>query len=265
MSGSCVNKRCLFFFFAAILLLLPWELSAKAESLNQTQYIYDYAELLTEEEVAELESLARKLGEERNTAFLVITANGTEGKDIVPFVEDFYDEQAPGYDQPHGNTAILTIDMQERDVYLAGFKKAEQYLDSGRLDRIRNKITPDLSEGQYYQAFSTFIYTAHQYMGYEPGVNPENLLFKWWFQLAAALLTAGIIVMIMGYRTGGRITVNARTYMDSSRSGVLNQYDHFVRKTVTKQKKPSSNSGGGGGGGGISRGGHSHSGSRGKF
>ncbi|WNS75409.1 TPM domain-containing protein [Bacillus sp. DTU_2020_1000418_1_SI_GHA_SEK_038] len=264
MSGSWVNKRGFFFLVAAFLLLLPWGVPAKADSLNQKQYIYDFAKLLTEEEVSELESLASELGKERNTAFLVITANGTEGKDIVQYVEDFYDEQAPGYDQPHGNTAILTIDMQERDVYLAGFKKAEQYLDNGRLDRIRNKITPDLSEGQYSRAFSGFIYTAHHYMGYEPGVNPENLLFKWWFQLAAALLTAAIIVMIMGYRSGGRVTVHAGTYMDSAKSGVLNKYDNFVRKTVTKQKKPSSKNSSGGGGG-ISSGGHSHSGSRGKF
>ena len=59
--------------------------------------------------------------------------------------------------RPHGNTALLIMDMQERDVYFAGFKKAEQYLDSGRLEMIRNKITPDLSEGEYFQAFSSFI------------------------------------------------------------------------------------------------------------
>ena len=64
-------------------------------------------------------------------------------------MQDFYDENAPGYDQPHGNTAILTLDMQNRDVYLAGFIKAEDYLDDSRLDLIRDKITPDLSSGNY--------------------------------------------------------------------------------------------------------------------
>jgi uncharacterized protein len=68
----------------------------------------------------------------------------------------------------------------------------------------------------------------------------------------------------MAYRAGGRVTVNARTYMDSQRSKVVDQYDNFVRQTVTKQKKPSNNTNSGGGGG-VTRGGHSHSGSRGKF
>ncbi|MFE8698668.1 TPM domain-containing protein [Cytobacillus sp. FJAT-53684] len=248
------------------MLLFPWGLSIQAESINQKQFIYDYAELLTEAEVEDLESLSSELSEQMNTAFMIITVNGTEGKDIVPYVEDFYDEYAPGYDQPHGNTAILTIDLEERDVYLAGFKKAEQYLDSARLDMIRNKITPDLSEGKYFQAFSGFINTAHDYMGYEPGVNPENILFKWWFQLAASVTIAGIVVALMAYRSGGRVTVGAQDYMNSKQSGVISKYDNYVRQTVTKQKKPSSNTNsGGGGGGGISRGGHSHSGSRGKF
>lgn len=264
MKANLGFKRGFLFFLTAFFLLVPWQ--AQAESMNQKQYIYDFANLLTKEESAELESLARELGEERNTAFLIITANGTDGKDIVPYVEDFYDEHAPGYDKPHGNTAILAIDMEERDVYLAGFKKAEEYLDDERLDMIRNKITPALSDAEYFQAFSTFIQTSYNYMGYKPGVNPENLLFKWWFQLAAAFIVAGIVVMLMAYRSGGRVTVNAATYMNSAQSGVLNKSDHFIRQTVTKQKKPSSNSGsGGGGGGGISRGGHSHSGSRGKF
>lgn len=264
MSRGCVHKRSLFFFLTALLLLLSWRIPVQAESVNQKQFIYDFAQLLTEEEVAELQSLSSELSKERNTSFMIITANGMDGKDIVQYVEDFYDEQAPGYNQPHGNTAILAIDMDTRDVYLAGFKKAEQYLDNGRMEQIRNKITPDLSEGQYFQAFSAFINTSYEYMEYEPGVNPENILFKWWFQLIASIVVAGVIVALMAFRTGGRITVNAQTYMNSNQSKVLNKYDNYVRQTVTKQRKPSNNTKSGGGGG-ITGGGHSHSGSRGKF
>nr|WP_245349921.1 TPM domain-containing protein [Cytobacillus eiseniae] len=266
VSGGKIKKQSLFFLLTIFILFVPWGISVNADSMNQKQYIYDYAELLSETEVEELESLSSELSEQMNTAFMVITVNGMDGKDIIPYVQDFYDEHAPGYDQPHGNTSILTIDLQTRDVYLAGFKKAEQYLDDARLDMVRNKITPDLSQGNYFQAFSVYIHTAHDYMGFKPGVNPENILFKWWFQLAVSLIVAGIIVALMAYRSGGRVTVSAQNYMNNNQSGILNKYDNYIRQTVTKQKKPSSNTkSGGGGGGGISRGGHSHSGSRGKF
>jgi len=280
-----------FLVLLMMLLVLPRGMpTAKAETFDRSQYIYDFAHLLTDEEAAELQQIASEHGEVRETAFIVITLDEPNGKDIVQYVEDFYDEHGPGYDQPHGNTAILAIDMSERDVYLAGFKKAEQYLDDSRLDLIREELTPDLSDGLYFNAFSTFINSAYEYMGndvgndsyadygsvgspqandhYEFADQPsENPLFHWWFQSIAALIIAGVVVTIMAYGAGGRATVNAQTYMDRSRSKVVNRYDNFVRQTVTKRKKPSNNSNriSGGGGGGVTMGGHSHSGSRGKF
>jgi uncharacterized protein len=163
----------------AMLLLLALGVSAYAESYPQKQLVYDYAKLLSVEESARLGASAASLGRERQTDFIVITLNGADGKDIVDYVEDFYDDMAPGYDKPHGNAAILAIDLQARDVYLAGFGIAETYLDDERLDRIRNKITPYLTEGRYYEAFSKYVSLSHDYMGYEPGVNPDNILFKW--------------------------------------------------------------------------------------
>lgn len=253
------------FFFSVIILFFLCGFQAQAASPHQKQYIYDDAHLLTNQERTELESLSRMLGEERQTAFLIMTFNGTNGKDIVKVVQDFYDREAPGYEGPHGNAAILAIDLKERDVYLAGFKKAKEYLDDQRLDQIRDRITPDLSAARYYQAFSIFITTSSDYMGYEPGVNPENIWFKWWFQLSASLIVASVTVGLMAYRSGGRVTVNAQTYMNRQQSKVVSQYDQYVRQTVTKQRKPSNNPRGGGGGGGLTGGGYSHSGSRGKF
>lgn len=257
-----LKKQCLLSFIMILMLVLPWAMPAKAAPLNQ--YLFDHAHLLTAKEAADLQSLSSKLGQERNTALLIITVNGTDGKTLQKYVEDFYDAEDPGYDKPHGNTAILAIDMQQRDVYLAGFQKAEQYLDGGRLDQIRHKITPDLSDGHYFQAFSAFIQTSYDYMGYEPGVNPENILFKWWVQLIAALVVAGVAVLLMVIRSGGRVTVNAQTYLDRNQSRVLSQYDQFVRETVTRTKKPENNTKSGGGGG-VTGGGYSHSGSGGKF
>lgn len=245
-----------------------WLLCAPQAALAESEYlVYDYADLLSDEEEEELESLAAELGAERETDFIIITLDGTDGVDIEDYVADFYDENAPGYDRPHGNAAILAIDLDRRDVFLAGFGDAETLLDADRLDKIRNKITPYLSEGEYYEAFTRYVELAHDYMGYRPGVNPDNILFKDWFQILVSLVVAGAAVGIMAMNTGGRVTVNARTYLDDKRSGVVSRRDHFVNKTVTKTKiqKSSSGGGGGGGGGGTTSGGRSYSSSRGKF
>lgn len=238
---------------------------------SSKERIYDFADLLTEEEKVELEKISDKYSAKRETDFIILTISDPEEKDIVDYMEDFYDDNGLGYDKPRGNTAVLTIDMKNRDVYLAGFSKAEKYLDDYRLDIIREKITQDLSEGNYYDAFYSFIKTSYQYMGIRPGVNPENILFKLWFQIIVSIGIAGISIGIMAYNSGGKTTVNATTYQDPTNSKIISRRDTYLRTDVTKHKKPSNKSSGsrspGGriGGGGISRGGHSHSGSRGKF
>lgn len=234
-------------------------------SASSKQRVYDDANLLTDAEIQQLEKVARESSENRETDFIILTVDDAK-KDIVKYMQDIYDEEAFGYNQSHGNAAILTIEMKTRDIYLAGFYKGEEYLDNERMDLIREKITPDLSSENYYRAFESFITIGDKYMGYRPGVNPENILFKWWFQIFISLGVAFVALGAMIRTSGGKVTTNARTYRDDHHSKVLRRKDQYLRKTVTKRRKPkSSSSGGSGGGGGRTSGGHSHSGSRGKF
>ncbi|MGG1519486.1 TPM domain-containing protein [Paenibacillus oryzisoli] len=240
--------------------------SAAAAAVESKNLIYDQANLLSQQEKAELNALANQYGTERETDIIIFTSMNQANQDVQRITEDFYDDQAPGYDKAHGNAVILTMDMKNRQVYLAGFAKAEDSLDSGRLDKIRKAISPDLTSGNYKKAFERYMTLAHTYMGFKPGVNPDNILFALWFQLGAAVIIGGVIVGIMVYRSGGRITVNRATYEDAGTSAVLEHADQYIRTTVTKSKITKNNGGGsGGGGGGVSRGGHSHSGSKGSF
>lgn len=251
-------------FFLIAYLMVP---ALMVQAADDKPLIFDEANLLSPEERDELNAMANEYGAERETDFMILTVDRVENDDYETWTENFYDEYAPGYDRRHGNTAILTIVLDTRDVHLEGYYKAEEYLDAGRLTKIRSKITPDLSKGNYKQAFEKYIKTAHRYMGFEPGVNPDNILFNIWFQLGSAAAIGAIAVGVMAYRSGGRVTVDRRTYEDTSTSRILNQEDRYIRTTVTKQKieRNTSSGSGGGGGGGVSSGGHSHSSSSGKF
>lgn len=254
------------FLLVAVWLAVPQLMAGAGAAEEYKQLIFDEAGLLTAEESAYLNTLANELGAERETDFIIYTSNNEANTDVLIMMQNFYDERAPGYDKPHGNAAILALDMRNREIQLGGFYLAEDYLDDGRMDKIRNHITPDLSNGDYGLAFEKFIETAHRYMGFEPGVNPDNILFKLWFQLLVAFGIGGTVVGTMAYNSGGRVTVQRQTYEDARNSGVLDKRDQYLRTTVTKKKiERSSGGGSGGGGGGVTGGGHSHSGSRGSF
>lgn len=237
--------------------------AAATSAAESKKLIYDQANLLRPQEEEALTRLARQYAPERQTDFIIYTTNNPEGRDVVKMTEDLYDRKAFGYNQPYGNAVILTMDMYNREIYLAGFGKAEQELNDSRLDKIRNKITPDLAAGNYGIAFEKYIELSYDYMGYKFGTTPDNLLFQLWFQLLVAAAIGGGIVWTMAYRSGGVITVSRATYEDSSVSGVLDSYDNYTHTTVSKRKIEKSSSSGGGGG--TSSGGHSHSGSRGSF
>ncbi|MEW4371001.1 TPM domain-containing protein [Paenibacillus kandeliae] len=272
---SQVGKRLLILLLFLTLLCtggmvgLPTLVHASGSSQTTTSnktLVYDAARLLTTEQKQEINKLANQYGALRQTDFVIYTTNNDDNLDVVKLTENLYDNKAFGYNQRYGSAAILTLDMRNRDIYLAGFGEAEQLLDDSRMDKIRNYITPDLSNGNYTAAFEKYIQRSYEYMGYRTGVNPDNLLFKFWFQAALALLIGIIVVWIMAYRSGGRVTVDRATYEDTSASSLLDHYDRYINTTVTKQKiEKSSSSSGGGGGGGTSSGGHSHSGSRGSF
>lgn len=244
------------------------------------QRIFDDANLLTEEEINQLEEFAEKASIKRETDFLILTINIKDGSNLTKYMEDFYDNNGPGFDQKHGNTAILGIDMENRDVELMGFYKAKEYLDNNRFNQIRQKITPHLSAGDYYKAFKLFIETSDQYMETlpivdsqpQPGtshkLDPDHVLFKLWFQIVISIAAAMLIVGAMAYNSDGKVTVNHKTYQNVETSKILERRDRYIRTTTTRRRRPQSNSGGGGsggGGGGRTSGGHSYSGSRGKF
>lgn len=233
------------------------------------QRIYDDANLLTDEEIADLEEKAAVYYDEWKTDFIVITSNDADGKFIERYMGDFTDELSDKFNRAEDNMVVLTMKMDNRDILVSSFGFGEEYIDDNRMDYIRNNITPDLSSGDYYEAYILFFELADSYLGVSPGINPHSIFFNLYFQIIVAVGLAGIIVFLMAYSSGGRVTVTNNTYMDHKNTRVVGQHDRFIRKTVTKRKKPSNNNGGGGrsggGGGGITGGGRSYSGSRGKF
>lgn len=261
--------------YAALLLLLGLSVFIIMPAVHAAeggkQLIFDEAELLTADERTELNALANQYGAERETDIIVYTSSNEEGEDALQLTEDFYDERGPGYDKTHGNAVILTLDMKNRAIYLAGFYKAESYLDHERLDKIRAKISPALTNGEYAKAFRQYISTAYRYMDYAPGVNPDNVLFQLWFQVGISVVFGVIVVSMMVRHREGRIEVSRYTYQDFDSGGLIQHHDNYLRTTTTRTRITNSSGGSGGGGGGgrgggnVTGGGHSHSGSRGTF
>src|SRR5699024_6505612 len=127
---------------------------------------------------------------------------------IGDYMDDFYDNNAPGYEKPKGTAVLVGIDMASRDIVIDSFGEAEKKLDPDRLTAIREEITSDLSRGNYFDAFSDVIYLSDKYLKYKPGVDPTNPFYKTSVQFFAALILGGVIVGAMVFRMNPRMTTN---------------------------------------------------------
>lgn len=233
---------------------------------SEDQKVYDNASILTEDEVDQLEDLCKSYGKKGKLDIVIVTINDSDAGDCDIYLENMYDSIGFGYDKTKGDTAMIIVDMYTREVSIQGYGKAETYISSSRGDIIRGKITSDLTNGNYYDAFSKYIKLSSKYMKINPNFSPNNVLFQWWFQVLIPLLIGLITVSIMAFQSGGKITTNNSTYLDHNNANIKARRDDYIRTTITKVPKPKSDdNNNSGGGGGTSSGGSSHSTSRGSF
>ncbi|HSI66573.1 MAG TPA: TPM domain-containing protein [Planococcus sp. (in: firmicutes)] len=252
--------------FSTFLLALILSVIGAAGVLAQTdQHIFDNANLLTEPEKVQLEQFAADYSRESEVDFLFLTTTSTEGQAITGYMGDFFDDWA--VDNNQEDAVLLTIDMGNREVYLAGFGTAEARLDDQRIQRVLDRIMPYMAAADYGGAFEEAVTTSSRYMEFRPGVNPDSLFFNNWLHILLALVIGGAVVGTMAFTMGGRVTTTSRTYFDENNTQVKSRRDRFRNKTVTRRKVPKNNTKGGGGfgGGGMTGGGRSFSGGGRKF
>lgn len=289
------------FILSSIILIIPAEASEKQDF---NPHIYDEADLLSTSEQEELEEMCIDYGDQAGIDIYILTHDDPSAEYAEDYIEAFEDTL------PIANRVYILVDMANRIVFMEGYGTAETYIHSKRIDKIIEEITPYLGDGDYYNAFQIYIERSANYMKDDSELNydhdysvnapqnndpskpyydetwPDNypnnysgshrnqvdsLLTNIWVQLIISLVAGGIVVSIMAYNSGGKMTTGGNTYMDPNHSGLIGRRDDYLRTTVTRVRKPTENNNSGGGfnaggfRGGVSSGGRSHSSGGGKF
>lgn len=262
-----------------LLLVTAWQVCANEDTVR----VYDYADLLTEEEEEELSRICLEKEDSLETELYILTTNDTGGKKTVDYTDDFGDEHAFGYDEPYGNYMILCIDMENRMVWLSTSGKAERYFTEERINALFDDIYPSLSAGEYYDTCYAYLESGEEYLSREPVVNDittdpeqyqdtiyvydeeEGILDFWYIRLGISVIIAAVAVGVMSLGASTKMTARGNTYSKGD-TRIHDRTDAFIRRTTTQRKiETSSSSGshsssGGGGGHHTSSGGHSHGG-----
>lgn len=255
-TGKNLCRSVSFFLLLAVLLCFIPTATGKAYTIKSGQSIYDDAELLTQNEIDNLNAYLQEVASRWNIDIFILTTNNNGGYSSEDYIDHFKEEACNQKQLFRNDCVLLLINMADREVSISGYGICENQIPNSRATSIREDITPDLTAGNYYDACYSFIQGTDTYMG------KDLFYFQVWFQLLVACGIGGLIVTFMAISRGTPVTTNSNTYLDHEHSKLRFHHDNYIRTVVTKTRKPENNSGSSGHGGG---GGGSHSNSTGKF
>ena len=245
--------------------------------VDASELIYDFSDILTEEEELKYYELFKQYKEKYNMDIVFISYNlpYTVDKENEDFAADFYDFNDFGIDYEKYDGVVLFRNTYEQDPYfdMYSFGDAQLYYSGNRMSNILDDIYYDIHNGNYANALDEWLSDLDRYhnKGKESGYHiDENGFIKKDFQPFILIITvvSGLITFIfvsikvkknkMVYKA-----TNADLYVDNSTFKILERSDHLVSTHTTSWTESDSSSGGGGhSGGGHSGGGHSSGGGR---
>lgn len=241
--------------------------------------IVDGADLLSDNEEAELSDILDEISERQQVDVVVVTVDSLEGASAVEYADDFYDYNGYGYGAERDGILFL-IGMEERDwcISTEGFG-ITAVTDAGG-EYMAEKFLPYMSDGEYAEAFRIFAEQCDDYITQARIGDPydvDNIPTEPFSHIGAILIgiVAGFVIalIVTGIMRLGLSSVHSQiaadSYIKKGSLRITREHELFLYRNVTRTEKPkessSSNRSSGGSTTHTSSSGRTHGGVSGKF
>ena len=232
-------------------------------SVNTNEKIYDFAELLTEEEEKQLYDKVKEFIANTNLDLAIVTINTNVKDSTQEYADDFYD-----YNDFSIDGLAFVIDMQNRIFYISTAGKAMLYYDDYRIEYILSALDQEMYNHEYFNACNTLISQLTEYYNNGFSDNADKYVVigtqiyrKTPYLLLSiiAVVSATIGTLILALRNKKiKLATNSNDYFDNKSFEITKDTKEFISSNTSRVYIPPADSGGGG-----SSGGGFHSGSSG--
>lgn len=237
--------------------------------VDSKELIYDFSNLLTDEEYGKLQTKIKDLSNNKNFSIVIVTTDDIKGLTEVQYADDFYD-----YNDFNKNGVLLLIDMNDRYVYISTSGEGQLTIDEARIETILDEITPSLSNSNYYKAIDEFADLINKYLEKGPSNKMDNCYITddfgnykcyktvpYYLIIPFSLITT-IVITIIGLLRYKKVLLvtNANLYLNKSKINLGQKIDNFVSTNTIKHYISSSSSSSGGSSSHHSSSGSSHGG-----
>lgn len=251
-------------------------------AVNANDKIYDFADILTENEEKILYNMSVNFYNDTGMELILLTDNfyNTTDEENEEFAVDFYDYNDFGLEDEYYSGVIIFRNSYESYPYYAiyTFGNAQFYYSNSRLDYILDYMYSDMTNHNYLKGFNFAIEELNTY--YEMGTDSEldsyylddmgflkqkyqpPIIFAF---VISGIITAIVISILVGKNKMIYKSRFAHDYLDKNSIAFTLQKDQFITSKTTSYTISSSSGGSSGGGSrsGSSGGGHGGGGRRG--
>lgn len=267
-----MKKRITAIIFSVLLCLfiaIPSFAAEKSSRLN------DAANLLSESEKTDLLEKLDEISERQQLDVTVVTVDNLGSYNTASAcADDIYDNSGYGVG-PEKDGLLLLISVSDRDWAISTCGYAVTAFTDAGIDCIGEKITPDLSKGDYAAAFikytklcDEFITQAKSGKPYDSENLPKEPLSLIWIPVSVIIgfITSLIAVGVMKSKLKTvRFKAEANSYLKNGSLNITDSSDLFLYNTVSRTAKPKDSGSSGGSGTHTSSSGATHGGGSGKF
>lgn len=234
--------------------------------------LVDDGQLLSSYEEAALTEQLDRVSQAHQLDVVIVTADTLNGKSPRAYADDYFDYNGYGLGQDRDGILLL-VSMEDRDWYISTSGYGIRAFTDAGIEYIGDRIVPDLSDGEYADAFEDFIELCDEFITRAKTEGPYDIHnlpkepFNVGTSLLVALVVGAVITLIVMLILKGQLkSVKAQSaaadYIKQNSMRLTDSSEFFLYHTVSKVAKPKDN---GGSGTHRASSGRSHGGGGGKF
>lgn len=257
---------CLVVSILLVLTMVPVSADVDYTVDDTSRKVYDYAELLTEEQKESLETYAGELSDRYDADFVIVTITENNRNSSQDFADRFFDDNYFGQkdgkkEYAEGDGMVFLIDMQNREFALSTDGVVYDAMGDDEVDDLLDSAGEQMKTENYYGACMAAL---EESAAAVKGHNTSRMVLSIAVPLVlAGVVTAIVLAVLVSFSKKSKPAVEAGRYMVPDSLHIIHKHEVMTGSHTTVSPIPDSSSSGGGGGGGgshTSSGGATHGG-----
>ena len=180
-----------------ILLFVLCLVSFSFPAFAGTQKVFDYADLLTTEEEAELQQMAEAMVTDWAMDLAFLTTNDTGGRSAWEYGADFYIEQGLGIGENYDGV-IFVVDMGTRDAQIVTSGKAIDVFTDYYLEKMWSNMQGDFADGYYFWGMETLVNDMNYYNAeYQKYLTDPNYVSEYEQEMGGGDTAGGYLFLFL--------------------------------------------------------------------